>query len=75
MNLIAKLMKKIEGLDDTEIMTFNELKFYTDFLPNFSKYAKSGGVEAKWTPKFYYGIYEIEQGHWSISWLKNVAWH
>lgn len=59
-------MKKIEGLDDTEIMTFNELKFYTAILPNFSEYAKSGGVDANWAPKFYYGIYEIEQGR-SIS--------
>lgn len=55
-------MKKIEGLDDTEIMTFNELQFYAKFLPNFVQYATLGGVDANQTPKFYYGIYEVEHG-------------
>lgn len=65
-------MKTIEGLDDTEIMTFNELQFYAKFLPNFAKYATIGGSDVNWAPKFYYGIYEIEKGRISAA-DKNVA--
>lgn len=44
-------------------MTINELFFYQEIMPVFTKSVEKAGMKADWTPRFYYGFYGISKGN------------
>jgi Ecdysteroid kinase-like family len=64
-------MKNVEAFrDDAKLdeMTINELTFYSKIIPYYEKFLKTSGsdLETKWAPKFYYGFYGFDKGHFLL---------